>query len=79
MTVVGSSLDFAIYYKGRRMGSQNVAIKFEDGVVPKKEANELCIEARSNQAEQSNIATGFQHHPDNGPLPPGDSDSDYEE
>ena len=79
MTVVGSSLDFAIYYKGRRMGSQNVAIKFEDGVAPKREANHSCNEARTNEAVQPNIDMGHQHQPDIGPLPASGSDSDYEQ
>lgn len=37
MTVVGSSLDFSIYHKGRHMGSQNVAVEFGQRVVPKTE------------------------------------------
>lgn len=54
MTIVGSSLDFAIYYKGFRVGAQNVAVDFEKRVVPVKDEHAIT-KARPTIADQPAI------------------------
>lgn len=77
MTVVGSSLDFAIYYKDRRMGSQNVAVDFPERVAPKIE-DDIMQQSIESRSTIEYTPTLFDQPTNDDQLSPGEeSSSEY--